>query len=269
MNENEIYQVHPDLASSPLSAGIAPASTPMLSAPTEEPEPVVEAMEEEAPLLQEAVAPREDHPNFRSLKEKADRERDRADRERERADRLEALIRKNEQQFAQAQPQQEERYSDDDFITGKHLSSWERKRQEEARQLREDLAKTRQQMTDTMLRTSFPDIGKVLSEENVMRLAEQEPEIAQGLDNIPDYASKVQATYKAIKRLGIYVEDNYVKDRARVQANAAKPKNSAAVAPQTGNSPLSRANAFANDEDVSEQAQLARYAEMQKWANMR
>ena len=46
--------------------------------------------------------------------------------------------------------------------------------------------------------------------------------------------------------MGIYREDNYSKDRDKAQSNASKPKPLASVSPQQGDSPLSRANAFAN-----------------------
>jgi len=269
IDENE-FAVHPDLAGEHIQVAEKPAHLAPI-----EPEEQVTAplMDENKPILEpEKQIVKEDHPNFRSLKEKADRERDRADRERERADRLENEIRRQQQysQPHQSQAEQEvdERLNEEDLVTGKHISKVEKKYKKEINQMREELAQTKQQIADSVLRANYPDIAKVITADNIRRLAEEEPELAQGLDGISDYTTKVQATYKSLKRLGIYTEDNYEKDRDRVQKNASKPKTLSSISPQQGDSPLARANVFAQTDD-SEAAQLKRYEDMMKYAGNR
>ena len=55
--------------------------------------------------------------------------------------------------------------------------------------------------------------------------------------------------------------DNYKTDRELAQKNASKPKPLASVSPQQGDSPLSRANAFANGLTNELKAQLRKEME--------
>jgi len=63
-----------------------------------------------------------------------------------------------------------------------------------------------------------------------------------------------------VKKLGIYKPDNYEKDRAHVATNANKPRSSASISPQQGDSPLSNANAFADG--LTPELKKKLYAEM-------
>lgn len=266
MIDNENYETHPDLSGeSPIIQ-----EKPIHMAPVEpEPQIAAEEVEEAKPILEVVTEKKEDHPNFKALKDKADRERDRAERERDRADRLEAEMRKYTQQTQQPQPEPEEQYlNEDELATGKHISKVEKKYKREINLMREELAQTKQQIADNVLRANYPDINKVITADNIRTLADQEPELAMGLDHINDYTAKVQATYKMIKKLGIYAEDNYEKDREKVQKNVAKPRTLSSISPQQGDSPLARANVFAQTDD-SEAAQLKRYEDMMKYAGNR
>lgn len=263
MTDEKIYDVHPDLSS-----------------PTAEPE--VQAVEEEVqeqPLLQQDALPepqaqsRDDHPNFRALKAERERERERAERERDRADRVEAELRRLT--TIQQTQEPEERLSDEDFATGKSLSRLEKKQQQEIQRLRQEQQEFNVKMIDSMLLARYPDIRKVMSNDNISRFAQDEPEIAQGLGNIRDYESQVTATYKALKKFGtpeseVYMQpaqDNYERDRAKVIANKAKPKSLASIPHNTGDTPLARANAFAQDD--SEEARMREYTKMMGFANER
>ena len=76
------------------------------------------------------------------------------------------------------------------------------------------------------------------------------------LDTSTSFRAKAVSAYKHIKKLGLYTEDTYQADRDLAQRNAAKPKPLVSVSPQQGDSPLSRANAFANGLTPELQKQL-------------
>jgi hypothetical protein len=97
-----------------------------------------------------------------------------------------------------------------------------------------------------MLKAQYPDIDKVVSRENIDALREIDPEFVEMLDASTNFRAKAISAYKQIKKAGIFIEDNFQQDRDLALKNAAKPKPLASVSPQQGDSPLSRANAFAN-----------------------
>lgn len=135
---------------------------------------------------------------------------------------------------------------DEDIVEGKHFKQL----QQQTYNQQQEFLRMQQQQTaalrEAKLRIEMPDLDKVLSEENVLELKDRYPEIAQSLANTDDIYTKGKSAYQLMKSLGIYKEDNYVVDRAKAQANAAKPRPLTSVSPQQGDSPLSHANAFAN-----------------------
>ena len=267
MFDDQEYAVHPDLAGPKPIINPTQTAHGLSSTPVEQVQEVVEEVQEQ---VYEQPQQREDTSNFRSLRDKADRERERADRERERADRLEARLYATSTQNNQAvsEPERDE-YVSDDFITGKEMSKAERKRQADTQAMREDLARTKRELQDTMLSLKYPDLNQVITDENVRAFAQADPDGAHSLSLIPDQQAQKIAVYKAIKKAGVApVEDNYVKDRARVQTNSVKPKTSNSIAPQQGESPLARANVFANMEDT-EAANLKIYEETMRYASHR
>ena len=72
-----------------------------------------------------------------------------------------------------------------------------------------------------------------------------------------DLYSTAVSAYTMIKNLGIAPKgDDFMVQKAQAQKNAAKPKPLASVNPQQGESPLSKANAFANGLTDDLKAQL-------------
>jgi len=66
-----------------------------------------------------------------------------------------------------------------------------------------------------------------------------------------------------IKNLGIHKEEQFVEEKKRIQANALKPRLSPAVAAQQqGESPLTKANMFAEGLTPELQSQLKREMEL-------
>lgn len=135
---------------------------------------------------------------------------------------------------------------DDDLFEGKHYRKIQKQLQKQQEQMRQYQNQVQLTATEVKLKSQYPDFDKVISPENINRLREEEPEIAEAIASTQDVYSKAVSAYKMIKKLGIYVEDNYQSDRNIALKNSLKPKPLASVAPQQGESPLSKANAFAN-----------------------
>jgi len=129
---------------------------------------------------------------------------------------------------------------------GKHLTKIQKQLKRQREELQRTQDETRSLLVETRLKAEYPDIEKVVSADNIKALSELYPEIAQTLNASSDYYSKAKAAYTMIKKFGIHVEDNYSSEREAVAKNAAKPRPLASVSPQQADSPLSRANAFAN-----------------------
>ena len=168
-----------------------------------------------------------------------------------------------EQALKQAQSKPDDQSPDEDLsinieedalAEGKHLKKVDKrfnKMQKELEQYKQELKQaqqqTQQQTIRQNLKTQFPDFEQVCNDENIARLQVQEPELYKMLDSSSDlYATGVSA-YKMIKQMGIASpQDFYSAERALAHKNSLKPKPLASISPQQGDSPLSKANAFAN-----------------------
>lgn len=165
---------------------------------------------------------------------------------------------RNDTQITHAEPVVDEdiTIAPDELAEGKHLN----KMQQKMRKMEETLRSYQQQsataQAQALLRSKHPDFEKVVSAENVAVLKELHPEIYQTLSANNDLYSTGSSAYTIIKNLGIHVEDVYQQDRAKIQANAVKPRSMATISPQRGESPLSQANAFAQGLTPSLQKQL-------------
>lgn len=205
--------------------------------------------------------------NFRTLrknKEKAERERDDALR------RLQAyendFRRPTGNQYAAPQEDDEVNIGKDEIVEGKHLhkqaASVDKRIKNLEQQLRDQINRNSLVTTEIKLRSEMPDFDKVVSEENIELLKDQHPEYAYVLESTPDMYAKAKVAYKAIKSMGIYKEDNFMKERAKAQINAAKPRPVVSIAPQTGDTPLSRANAF--DQGLTDELRIQLIKEMEQ-----
>lgn len=169
----------------------------------------------------------------------------------ERADKLE---RENEQillklKELEIQKQQVQMKTDEDeFETPE--TKYFKKIDRELADLKEKLNSNNQQSylahTETRLKAEYPDIEKVLSKENMDILKMEYPELAESINSNTDIYKKAKSAYQLITKLGINVEDTFVEDKQKALKNSTKPRPLASISPQQGDSPLSRANAFAN-----------------------
>jgi len=196
----------------------------------------------ESPLepQQGAQVERAQAEHFRRLRESKDRV------ERERDD---AMRRLAELEAANKPAQEEEDYevnlAPDDLAEGKHLTKFTKKINKLEKQLEKYQQQSSASSIEAKLKIEFPDFDKIVSKGNVDSLRLAYPEIARTLNESTDLYSKAVSAYTMIKKFGIHTEDTYQSDRARVVSNSAKPRPLTSVSPQQGNSPLSKANAFA------------------------
>lgn len=191
--------------------------------------------------------------SFRELREKAKR----LERENMEAMRIAEQYKQQLEQQQQSKPTR--RFNDDDIIEGKHLNEFEEKYLKQQQELEQLKIQNHQMQLRNRLYAKYTDFDKVVNEENLALLSEMEPEIAATLNSSNDPYSAALAAYKYIKQSGIAgnetISTAYDEDKKRAQANAAKPRPLSSVSPQQGESPLSRANAFANGltEDLKSQ----------------
>lgn len=208
-------------------------------------ETAVEETENEAPVVaQESPA----NKNFRMLREKAER----IERERD-----EAMQRLRELENARKAAADEEDSSmdPDSLIEGKHLNKTHKKIKKLEEELRLYQQKNAEILTETRIKSQFPDFDSVVTKDNIASLKQQYPELAKTLNSTNDLYTTAVSAYTLIRKLGIIADDAYVNDQVVVRKNNAKPRMTASISPQQGNSPLTQANAFANGltKDLKEQ----------------
>ncbi len=175
--------------------------------------------------------------NFRQLREKAER----TERELYEANQY---IRSMQ---SQSKPKEEDDdLADDDLVERKHV---DRIVDRKIKKYEEQLQQYSMMQQEQQVLNKCPDYYAIVNDDSIALLREQDPDIAATLASNPDLKSKAIATYNIIKKMGITaapVAQPYSQDIERIQKNASKPKPLASVNPQQGDSPLSRANAFAN-----------------------
>lgn len=237
-----------------------------------EPEPIQEVAYEDRPqetisdqVEYESQAPEEDDQtrNFRAIRErmqKAERERDEA---LKMAKKLSEMHEQYQKPVVQEQPHDTDDsdnlgINDDDLVEGKHLGKVAKKMRELQKQLKQYEKQSSMAATEAKLKAQYPDFDQVLSRDNIETFRYAYPELAATVDSTQDVYTKAVSAYTLIKKFGVYAPQA---ERERVAKNIAKPRPLSTVAPQQGDSPVSRANAFANG--------LTKDLQEQMWKEMR
>lgn len=227
-----------------------------------EPEEVEETVEQPAPV--KAIAKESSvAANMRALREA----REKAERERDELMRL-LQMQMQQQQTKVAQPESEPEIElpnidDESLVEGKYLNKYNQKHSRELQKIKADQERMKQeyaeQLMEMRIKSQYPDFEKVVSKENVEILKIRKPLLAKILSESTDTYAKAIEAYEIIKELGIDRTGILDQDHARAIKNATKPRPLTSVSPQQGDSPLSKANAFANGEFTAEmKAQLLR-----------
>ena len=252
---SEMMQDGGQSAVSPLQTQVqqdAQLSEPADTAPAEN----LEVMLEETPQEVEARPkpnPQQSFAEIRKLKEKAERERDE----------LAAYVQQMQQMQQKTQtemttPDDDLEIDPDDVVVGKHV----KKLQKEINRLQQEVKTYHTQSSElsaeAKLKATYPDFDAVVTADNVNLLREMHPDIAATLNSSNDLYIKAASAYKLIKQFGIGAADPYAQEKALAKKNAAKPRPTASISPQAGDSPLTHANAFANGLTPDLQKQLWR-----------
>lgn len=175
--------------------------------------------------------------NFRELRKKAEA----AERERDEMRRYLEELRAQSQQ----KPAEEEEFNlrPDDIPEWKHVERHIKKLENKLSQYEQQ---TNLVTTETRLKAQYPDFDVIVNQSNIEMLRDRYPEVADTIASSGDMYKKAVCAYTMIKQLGIGQVTQADVDRDRALKNASKPRPLASVSPQQGDSPLSRANAFAD-----------------------
>jgi len=225
---------------------------------------VEEVVQEEAeePIQLEPVRAKSEtaqQENFRKVKEA----RERAERERDalmsQMLEMQAKLQVQQQVAQQQQPKQVVEEEKDWFdgldpeslVEGKQLKNIAQEMKAMKKMLREQQVQSQEVAMQAKIKAQYPDFDEVFNVQTINSLNEQYPDVANALRIMPDDYNKATAAYTMIKNLGIYKGQEmkkpaYESDVLRAKINAAKPRPLTSVNPQQGDSPLSKANAFAN-----------------------
>jgi hypothetical protein len=267
MQDDQIIQLEDVQSMAPQSAPQQQQDIPLPEEPVAQAQP-----QQQAPVETEQAR------NFRQLKDSKDREeRDRKRAERERDEAIAYIKEMRSKQYQQQQApaaveEDELSINSDDFVEGKTV----KKVYNEVRELKKQLKQYQQQsassLAETRLKAMHPDADAVLSKDNIAEFSQKYPEMANTIfHSSGDDYSKMLSAYTMIKQLGVhqdYRQDLYSADRDLAQRNAAKPRPLTSIAPQQGDSPMSRANAFANGLTPELQKQLRKEMEEARKGSM-
>lgn len=183
--------------------------------------------------------------NFRAVKQAAEQ----AARERDEAlARLRQYEIPQQHQHIEEEPEEVEELNvkPDDLVEGKHLLKYNKEIKALRQQLKQFANQTHASTAEARLRIQYQDFDKVMTLENIRALSAAYPELAKSINATNDLYDKSVSAYTLIKRFGIYDETPpYEAEKQKAVANAAKPRPLASVSPQQGDTPMQRANIFA------------------------
>lgn len=209
----------------------------------------VEPVEE---VEEEPVAETKNQKNLRLLREKAER----AERlEKERDELLKHVLSyqqgSDKKQVKEVEPAEEDYLSsfgldEDSLVEGKHFKAYLKKQRELEKELAQYKQKSTQDSVELKLKSQYPDFDKVVSAQNLSQLREINPDLADMILATPDLYKQASIAYQMVKQYGIYQDKTFQAEKQIIAKNMAKPRSAAGAAPQSGSTPMSQANVFAN-----------------------
>jgi hypothetical protein len=198
-----------------------------------------EVTQPESPKEQQEESPKEQ--SLRILRERAE-ESERRSREYER--KLQDLERAiaSQQQPQNSQEDDDFDFNDDTYIEGKQFKKYVRSLKNEiSKQKKEFEEITRAQMlnnAEMRLKSDFNDFDSVVTPENLEKLKYARPVLYRSIMANQDIYDRGYTAYEFIKNSA--VSSAYSDTDKRLEENKSKPRSSANVAPQAGETPLSR-----------------------------
>lgn len=249
--ENKQYDLHPSLQMEVL------------------PEPEVQAAPEPEPVPEVHPEPEVETPkerDWRAVRAKADEAKQLA-REKEAVERERDFYREQALKSQHRQPEPEEDYrTDTEKRLAREMDELKRQVAEQGKQTLEAQRKAATWKAESELLRDYPDMKKVLSDENVKRLEYEYPHLYNAAISTPDVYTTGSAAYEFIIAKGIYKKEtnalNQIVHSNTAQRNANKPRSASTVNPQASDSPIKQANAFMNNRASTDEENKAIYAEM-------
>ena len=173
--------------------------------------------------------------------------RERADAAERRNRELESMIQQNMSQQKANKMQIDDSddfdMGDDTYVEGKHLKKYVKTLKQELKNQRQQFEEFNQKnsiaQAEMRLKSQFNDFDSIVSRENLEKLSMKKPELYRTIISHPDLYDKGHAAYEMIKNSGILTNQYEDIDR-RVEENKLKPRSASNVAPQSGDTPLSR-----------------------------
>lgn len=133
--------------------------------------------------------------------------------------------------------------SDDSLIEGKQLKKYVKSLKQEVRNTKKQFQEYNQQIAltqaDMRLKSQFSDFDRVVSKENLDKLALQKPALHRTIYSATDIYDRGYAAYEMIKGSGI-LNDEFQEVDKRLEDNKSKPRAAANIAPQSSDTPLTR-----------------------------
>jgi exonuclease VII large subunit len=177
--------------------------------------------------------------------------RERADAAERRNRELESMIQQNMSQQKANKMQIDDSddfdMSDDTYVEGKHLKKYVKTLKQELKNQRQQFEEFNQKnsvaQAEMRLKSQFNDFDSIVSRENLEKLSMKKPELYRSIISNPDLYDKGHAAYEMIKNSGILTNQYEDIDR-RVEENKLKPRSASNAAPQSGDTPLSRAGDY-------------------------
>lgn len=190
-------------------------------------QPVQQPVETQANEQSEtAPTPQESFKEIRAKADKLQKERDEALLTLRRIEEYALQQQQNQQQYQKPEPVPEPDLDDDDYVEAKHFKS---KISHLEKQLNQFQQQQQSSSIEMQLRSKYPDFDKVMTYDNIAKLRESRPEIAQALHQSNDLYNKAASTYTILKEMGIHKEDIYEPERERAQQNFNKPQTASSL----------------------------------------
>lgn len=144
---------------------------------------------------------------------------------------------------AKASPQEDEDLSidDDDIVEGKVVKRLY-KELKELKKFRSSYEEEKVASIPSRLKNKFEDFDQVVTQENIEKLKNSEPELYVSITSGSDLYAKGVSAYKTLKALGFVKEDHFLAKKEQVQANQSRPLSAQSI---KGQGSLSDANIFA------------------------
>lgn len=139
---------------------------------------------------------------------------------------------------APQEPEDDLGIDDDDVVEGKYVKQIYKKLTALEKRYEQEKAAS----IPERLQSKFADFDQVVTQENVEKLKQSEPELYASITSGKDLYAKGVSAYKTLKALGIAKVDEFKDQKAQVQQNHSKPMSAQAI---KGQGALSDANIFA------------------------